>query len=77
MSEWMFLLLWQKSTVTCTYYSLLVQLSDERLDDGKKYLCDAFASIGVSVIHRQALSAIVVAPVLLILLAHHIRSVHD
>ena len=62
--------------VICTCGCWLMQVCNERLDDRKQYLCDAFASISVSVIHRQALSTIVVAPVLLILLAHHIGSVH-
>ena len=41
------------------------------------YLCDAFAIVGISVVDRQALSPVVIAPRLLVPLADHINPVHD
>ena len=41
------------------------------------YLCDAFAIVGISVVDRQALSPVVIAPLLLVPLADHINPVHD
>jgi len=41
------------------------------------HLGDAFAIVGISVENRQPLTAIVVAPLLLVLLTNHVSPVHD
>lgn len=41
------------------------------------HLGDAFACVGISVENRQPLTAIVIAPLLLVLLANHVSPVQD
>lgn len=42
-----------------------------------QYLCNAFAAVGISIVDRKAMSAVVIAPFLLVLHADHVSPVHD